>query len=130
MAVRIYILSCKNASWFQLRSTKIIRLQNQYKFSPNRVTVTQGLHISGTLFSLSQVINIPLVCANLGAMFGGALIGWASQIFGRRLSIMACCVVGGALLYPYTFVSNNGIIAAAFFEQAMVQGAWGVIPIQ
>jgi SHS family lactate transporter-like MFS transporter len=85
-------------------------LQNQYEFSANKVTVTQ-------------------VVANLGAMFGGTTIGWASQIFGRRLSIIVCCIVGGALLYPYTFVSNTGIMAAAFFEQAMVQGAWGVIPI-
>jgi len=85
-------------------------LQNQYNFSPNRVTVTQ-------------------VVANLGAMFGGTTIGWASQIFGRRLSIICCCIVGGALLYPYTFVSSNAVMAAAFFQQACVQGAWGVIPI-
>lgn len=39
------------------------------------------------------------------------------------------CVIGGALLYPYTFVSSNAIIAAAFFQQFCVQGAWGVIPI-
>jgi len=31
--------------------------------------------------------------------------------------------------YPYTFVSNKSISAAAFFEQFCVQGAWGVIPI-
>lgn len=85
-------------------------LQNQFEFSANKVTVTQ-------------------VVANLGAMFGGTIIGWASQIFGRRFSIIVCCIVGGALLYPYTFVSNTGIMAAAFFEQAMVQGAWGVIPV-
>lgn len=55
-----------------------LMLQNQYKFSANRVTVTQ-------------------VVANLGAMSGGATIGWASQIFGRRFSIIVCCIVGGAL---------------------------------
>lgn len=35
---------------------------------------------------------------------------------------------GAACLYPYGFVSNNGIIAAVFFEQFCVQGAWGIIP--
>jgi MFS transporter, SHS family, lactate transporter len=85
-------------------------LQNQFEFSPNAVTVTQ-------------------VVANLGAMLGGTLVGWASQVFGRRLSIMVMCVVGGALLYPYCFVSSHSVIAAAFFEQFAVQGAWGVIPI-
>lgn len=55
-------------------------------------------------------------------------------------------VVGGALLYPYSFVGNKGyvdqshvlshqitfpysVMAAAFFEQFCVQGAWGVVPI-
>ncbi|KAJ5665420.1 uncharacterized protein N7477_007868 [Penicillium maclennaniae] len=85
-------------------------LQNQFSFSKNAVTVTQ-------------------VVANLGALTGGTLCGWASQIFGRRFSIIVISIVGGALLYPYTFVTSHNVIAAAFFEQFMVQGAWGVIPI-
>ncbi|KAI9695958.1 MAG: hypothetical protein M1820_008370 [Bogoriella megaspora] len=85
-------------------------LQNQYNFSANAVTVTQ-------------------VVANLGAMTGGTLVGYCSQIFGRRFSIIVISVVGGALLYPYCFVDNTKIIAPAFFEQFCVQGAWGVIPI-
>ena len=51
------------------------------------------------------------------------------QIFGRRFSIIVISIVGGALLWPYTFVSSSAINAAAFFEQFCVQGAWGVIPI-
>lgn len=85
-------------------------LSSQYGFSANKVTVTQ-------------------VVANLGAMLGGTVVGYCSSIFGRRFSIIFICIVGGAILYPYGFVSNNGIIAAAFFEQFCVQGAWGVIPI-
>jgi MFS transporter, SHS family, lactate transporter len=84
-------------------------LKNEYGFSANRITVTQ-------------------VVANLGAMLGGKVVGYSSQIFGRRFCIVVMCITGGALLYPYTYVSNNGIIAAAFFEQFCVQGAWGVIP--
>jgi SHS family lactate transporter-like MFS transporter len=85
-------------------------LTNQYNFSPNAVTVTQ-------------------VVANLGAMTGGTIIGYCSQIFGRRFSIIFISIIGGALLYPYTFTSSKAVIAAAFFEQFCVQGAWGVIPI-
>lgn len=85
-------------------------LESQFDFSSNAVTVTQ-------------------VVANLGALSGGALCGWASQIFGRRFSIIVMSIVGGALLYPYTFVTTERIMAAAFFEQFCVQGAWGVIPI-
>jgi MFS transporter, SHS family, lactate transporter len=69
------------------------------------------------------------VVANLGAMAGGTICGWASQIFGRRFSIIVMSIVGGALLYPYTYVSSTAVMAAAFFEQFCVQGAWGVIPI-
>ena len=84
-------------------------LRDQYGFNPNRVTVTQ-------------------VIANLGAMIGGASVGYCSQIFGRRFSIVFVCIIGGALLYPYTYTSSNAVIAAAFFEQFCVQGAWGVVP--
>ena len=87
-----------------------LMIQNQYNFSHNAVTVTQ-------------------VVANLGAMAGGTIVGYSSQIFGRRFSIIVISILGGALLYPYTFVGNKKIMAAAFFEQFCVQGAWGVIPI-
>ena len=62
-------------------------------------------------------------------MTGGTVIGYCSQIFGRRFSIIFISIIGGALLYPYTFTSSKALIAAAFFEQFCVQGAWGVIPI-
>ncbi|PKS09877.1 hypothetical protein jhhlp_004500 [Lomentospora prolificans] len=87
-----------------------VMLENQFGFNADLVTVTQ-------------------VVANLGAIVGGIVVGYLSQFFGRRLSIMVCCVVGGALLYPYTFVTSYAVIAAAFFQQFCVQGAWGVIPI-
>lgn len=63
------------------------------------------------------------------AMTGGTTIGYLSQVFGRRFSIIVISIVGGALLYPYSFIPNKNVIAAAFFEQFCVQGAWGVIPI-
>jgi SHS family lactate transporter-like MFS transporter len=84
-------------------------LSNQYLFDANKVTVTQ-------------------VVANLGACLGGVVMGYSSQIFGRRFVIIILCIVGGALLYPYSFVGSNAVMAAAFREQFMVQGAWGVIP--
>lgn len=77
----------------------------------------------------ANAVTVTMVVANLGALTGGCLCGWGSQVFGRRFSIIAISVVGGALLYPYTFTSNHSIMAAAFFEQFMVQGAWGIIPI-
>ena len=80
-------------------------LTNQYGQTPNQVTITQ-------------------VVANLGAMAGGTVVGYLSQKFGRRFSIIVISIVGGAIRYPYSFTPNLGIIAAAFFEQFCVQGAW------
>ncbi len=63
-------------------------LTNQYNFTANQVTVTQ-------------------VVANLGAMFGGTVVGYCSQIFGRRFSIIVMCILGGALIYPYSFTGGS-----------------------
>lgn len=85
-------------------------LTTQLGFSANRSTVTNSV-------------------ANLGALAGGVTVGHLSEFSGRRLAVMICCVVGGALVYPWGFVRNSGINAAAFFLQFCVQGAWGVVPI-
>lgn len=80
-------------------------LENQFSFSKDDVTITQ-------------------VVANLGAICGGTSVGYGSQIFGRRFTIIVISILGGALLYPYTFVTSKNVIASAFFEQFCVQGAW------
>lgn len=84
-------------------------LKKQLGFSSDRATVTNCI-------------------ANLGALAGGLIIGHFSTFIGRRLSIIICCIGGGALIYPWAFVTNNGINAAVFFLQFFVQGAFGVIP--
>ncbi|ODV95204.1 hypothetical protein PACTADRAFT_49945 [Pachysolen tannophilus NRRL Y-2460] len=85
-------------------------LTKQLNFGDNRSTVTNCV-------------------ANFGALTGGVVVGHFSNFVGRRLSVIICCIIGGALIYPWAFVTNNGIDAAVFFLQFMVQGAWGVIPI-
>nr|QFR37151.1 MFS transporter [Cyberlindnera americana] len=67
--------------------------------------------------------------ANLGALTGGMVMGHFSGFIGRRLSVMICCVLGGALIYPWAYTRNSGINAGVFFLQFMVQGAWGVAPV-
>lgn len=66
--------------------------------------------------------------ANVGAISGAVTVGHLSEVFGRRLTIMTSCFLGGILLYPYTFVSSNAVIASAFFLQFFMQGAFGVVP--
>jgi SHS family lactate transporter-like MFS transporter len=62
-------------------------------------------------------------------MIGSSVTGYCSQFFGRRLSIIGTCVLGGALIYPYGFTSGPGLYAVAFFEQFCAQGVWGIVPI-
>lgn len=85
-------------------------LRNKYHFDSTHITFIQ-------------------VTANIGAFTGGAFTGYSSQIFGRRFAIVLSSIIGGALLYPYTFTSGPNLYAAVFFEQFCVQGAWGVVPI-
>lgn len=67
--------------------------------------------------------------ANLGAICGGLTMGHASTFLGRRLTVIIGCVLGGAMIYPWAFLENNGIMAGAFWLQFFVQGNWGVVPI-
>ena len=69
------------------------------------------------------------VVANLGAFSGGITVGYLSEIFGRRLSILVSCVLAGALVYPYGFISSEKVIAVAFFEQFFIEGVLGVVPV-
>ncbi|KAK9367148.1 major facilitator superfamily domain-containing protein [Lipomyces kononenkoae] len=85
-------------------------LEVQLQFSANRRTVT-------------------MCVSSLGGIAGGTLFGYLSNFIGRRLTIIIACILGGALVYPWAFSGNDGIIVAVFFLQFMVQGAWGVIPI-
>ena len=85
-------------------------LKKQLEFSDDKSTVTNCV-------------------ANLGAILGGIVMGHFSNFLGRRLSIIVCCILGGALIYPWAFVTNGGVNAAVFFLQFGVQGAFGVIPI-
>ena len=73
-------------------------LSSQVELSKLRVTQTQ-------------------VCAALGQIFGCITMAYLSSMLGRRLTILVCCIFGGALVAPYILVRNNGIMAAAFWQQ-------------
>ena len=66
---------------------------------------------------------------NIGAIVGGTLIGALSQRIGRRVAILACCVLG-ALVVPFWAGAQTAVLLAlgAFALQFFVQGAWGVVP--
>ena len=55
-------------------------------------------------------------------------MGYLSNFWGRRFCLLLTCVIAGALLYPYCYLTDKSINAAAFFELFGVQGGWGIIP--
>jgi SHS family lactate transporter-like MFS transporter len=78
-------------------------------------------------FSVGKTTVVTVV-ANIGAICGGAFIGHMSTFVGRRLSIICASLLGAAIVPAWILVRNNGIMAAVFFEQFFVQGAWGYFP--
>ncbi|KAG6006466.1 hypothetical protein E4U21_007010 [Claviceps maximensis] len=65
-----------------------------------------------------------------GACVGGTIIGYLSQFFGRRRTII-CSALLSAIMIPAWILpqGEQALSASGFFMQFFVQGAWGVIPI-
>jgi SHS family lactate transporter-like MFS transporter len=85
-------------------------LERQWHFSPRERSAM-------TAFSM------------LGAMSGGMLVGYLSDRFGRRRSMIVALLLA-VLVIPLWVYSPSVILLAvgAFLMQFMTQGAWGVIP--
>jgi MFS transporter, SHS family, lactate transporter len=65
----------------------------------------------------------------LGAIAGGLVFGYASDVWGRRRA-MVVAVLAALVLVPLWIAAGSvgWIVAGAFAMQFMVQGAWGVVP--
>src|SRR5437667_3370732 len=80
-------------------------------------------------FGVSEKSMIAIVYA-IGAICGGTVIGFFSQRWGRRRSIIFCAVCGMLLIPAWIFAPGTALlIAGGFLMQFMVQGAWGVVPV-
>lgn len=73
--------------------------------------------------------TVVTVVGQVGALLGGCTIGYISTFFGRRLTMMVSCILGGALIPAYIFPRSMSLVAGAFFQQFFVGGVWGPIPI-
>lgn len=80
-------------------------------------------------FGVAEKSAITMVYA-LGAICGGAVVGFLSQRWGRRRCIILAAV-GGLFLIPVWIFAPGTIllVAGGFLMQFMVQGAWGVVPV-
>lgn len=65
-----------------------------------------------------------------GACVGGTIIGYISQWFGRRRTIIVAAIISGVLIPAWILPEGErSLSASGFFMQFFIQGAWGVIPI-
>jgi SHS family lactate transporter-like MFS transporter len=65
----------------------------------------------------------------VGAICGGTLIGFLSDRFGRRRSMITALVCAILLVPMWAYAPNVALLVmGAFLIQFMVQGAWGIIP--
>src|SRR6266705_1453849 len=66
----------------------------------------------------------------VGAICGGTVVGYLSQKWGRRRSIIVTAVFGILLIPAWVFSpSFTLLVIGGFAMQFMVQGAWGVVPV-
>jgi len=80
-------------------------------------------------FGVSEKSMITIVYA-IGAICGGTVVGFFSQRWGRRRSIIFCAVCGMFLIPAWIFAPGTALlIVGGFLMQFMVQGAWGVVPV-
>ncbi|KAL2219367.1 carboxylic acid transporter [Thermoascus aurantiacus ATCC 26904] len=73
--------------------------------------------------------TIITVVGQIGALLSGTTVGYISTYFGRRLTMMCACVIGGAIIPAYMLPRSMSLVASAFFQQFFVGGVWGPIPI-
>lgn len=77
----------------------------------------------------THTVGIVVAIMNVGAIVGGVAFGAWSERIGRRRAMAAAALASLAVLPLWAFSHAIGLVTAgAFAMQAMVQGAWGVIP--
>jgi MFS transporter, SHS family, lactate transporter len=80
-------------------------------------------------FGVSVKSMITIVYA-IGAICGGTVMGYFSQSWGRRRSIIIAAAAGMILIPLWIFAPTTALlILGGFLMQFMVQGAWGVVPV-
>ena len=80
-------------------------------------------------FSVNQTTTTAIIY-NLGAICGGTVLGFWSQHWGRRRTIILAATVGIVLIPVWIFSPTLPLlILGGFLMQFMVQGAWGVVPV-
>ncbi len=79
-------------------------------------------------FSPQEVAKIAIIY-NIGALIGGIVYGYFSDVIGRRRAMIIALAIAMLTIPLWAYAPSTPLlIAGAFLMQFMVQGAWGVIP--
>ena len=71
------------------------------------------------------------VIGPIGAIVGGLFFGALSERIGRKKAIIIAAALSLPILWPWAFSTTPLMLGlGAFWLQVMVQGAWGVVPVQ
>src|SRR5688572_21383997 len=86
------------------------------------------------MLTQKELSNAPASRASIlmkvGACVGGTIIGYASQWFGRRRTIVAASLATACLIPAWILPEGERALSVSgFFLQFFLQGAWGVVPI-
>ena len=71
--------------------------------------------------------TVIIVVSNIGGIIGGIIMGQASELLGRRLTVVISIVCAGAFLYP-SFFNPDRNWPAYIFLNAFVFGSFSVGP--
>ncbi|KAI1812725.1 carboxylic acid transporter [Poronia punctata] len=74
-------------------------------------------------------VTVISVVGQIGSILGSTVVGYISTFFGRRLSMIICCVLGAAVLPAYILPRSMALVGTAFVLQFFVGGVYGPIPI-
>jgi SHS family lactate transporter-like MFS transporter len=76
-----------------------------------------------------RTVAVIAVIYNVGALAGGLLFGWLSDVWGRRRAMVTAVVLGLIVVPVWVYPQSIVLLTlGAFLMQFMVQGGWGAIP--
>jgi SHS family lactate transporter-like MFS transporter len=77
----------------------------------------------------TNMVSIVTIIANLGALTGGIVVGWVSDVLGRKRAMVSALLAAAFLIPLWIYAPNAALVMlGGFLMQFMVQGAWGVVP--
>lgn len=78
----------------------------------------------------TDMISLVMVAANVGAIVGGILFGWLSELMGRKWALILAALLCLPVL-PFWFAATTPFMLGLTHCMLLffIQGAWGIVPV-